>query len=62
MTTASSLLSRLIVEEEAASASEYAVLTAFVAVAVAAAVKLFDLGSVFTSLGTKVSATVGSAK
>lgn len=47
-------LMRLIKEEEGAAASEYAVLVALIVVAVAAAVALFDLGGIFTTVSDKV--------
>jgi Flp pilus assembly pilin Flp len=52
---------RLITEEEGASASEYAILVAFIAVAVAAAVALFDLGGIFEGLGSKVQGLIDGA-
>lgn len=55
------LMSRLVREEEGAAASEYAILVAFIAVFVAAAVKLFNLGDIFTTLGTKVKSLVSGA-
>ncbi|MFO1200625.1 MAG: Flp family type IVb pilin [Burkholderiaceae bacterium] len=41
-------------DEEGASASEYAILVAVVVVVVYAAVRLFDLGNIFTTVSTKV--------
>ena len=61
MSALSSMFKRLAKEEDGASASEYAILVAFVAVAVAAAVKLFNLNGVFTDLGTKVRNLVNGA-
>jgi len=55
------LMTRLVREEDGAAASEYAILVAFIAVAVAAAVKLFNLGDIFTTLGTKVKTLVTGA-
>lgn len=48
-------------EEDGASASEYAVLVALVVVAVAAAVKLFNLGGIYTTVSTKVQSCVTKA-
>jgi Flp pilus assembly pilin Flp len=48
------MLVRLVRDEEGAAASEYAILVALIAAAVAAAVALFDLGGIFTSVSTKV--------
>ena len=45
---------RLVKEEEGAAASEYAVLVALIVVAVAAAVALFNLGGIFTTVSEKV--------
>lgn len=56
------LIKDLIVQEDGASASEYAILVAFIAAAVAASIKLFDLNSVFSGLSTKVSGIVTNAK
>jgi Flp pilus assembly pilin Flp len=56
-----SMMARLVREEDGAAASEYAILVAFIAVAVAAAVKLFNLGDIFTGLGTKVKGLVDGA-
>lgn len=55
------LVTRLIREDEGAAASEYAILVAFIAVFVAAAVKLFSLGDIFTTLSTKVKELVSGA-
>ncbi len=56
-----SLFYRLVCEDEAAAASEYAILVAIVAVAVFAAVKLFDLNTIFTTVNGKVSNCVNAA-
>lgn len=61
MSELSTLVRRLAREEDGASASEYAILVAFIAVAVAAAVKLFNLNGVFTDLGGKVRSLVNGA-
>jgi len=45
---------RLVREEDGAAASEYAVLVALIVVAVAAAVKLFDLNNIYTTVANKV--------
>lgn len=50
---------RLSREETAAAASEYAIVVAFVAVAIAAAVAQFDLGNVFVVIATKVQGLLG---
>jgi len=47
-------------EEEAASASEYAILVALIVVAVAAAVNLFNLGGIFTTVSSKVQSCVNA--
>jgi Flp pilus assembly pilin Flp len=52
---------RLVNEEDGAAASEYAILVAFIAAAVAAAVILFDLGGIFRGLGTRVQALINTA-
>lgn len=64
-----SFVTRLIREEDGSSSSGYAihvaftaVLVAFIAVAVVTAVKQFDIGGVFMSLGGKVSNLLASAK
>lgn len=56
-----SMIARLCREDDGASASEYAILVAFISVRVAAAVKLFNLGDLFTALGIKVTNLVQSA-
>lgn len=48
------LVVRFLREEDGAAASEYAILVAVIAAAVAAAVKLFNLGDIFETVGTKV--------
>lgn len=48
-------------DESGASASEYAVLVALVVVAVAAAVKLFNLGGIYTTVSDKVTSCVNKA-
>jgi Flp pilus assembly pilin Flp len=55
------LFTRLAREEEGAAATEYAILVAFVAAAVAAAVGLFDLGTIFTTVSTNVLGWINSA-
>jgi len=52
------LMTRLVREEDGAAASEYAILVALIAVAVAAAVKLFDLGGIFGQVSTKVKSLI----
>lgn len=61
MKTLNELMVRLAREEDGAAASEYAILVAFIAVAVAAAVQLFDLGDIFGTLGAKVKGLVDGA-
>lgn len=56
-----SLTARLVREEEGAAASEYAILVAFIAAAVAAAVALFNLGGIFSTVSAKVIALINSA-
>jgi len=48
------LITRLLREEDGAAASEYAILVALIAVAIAAAVSQFNLGDIFTTVSTKV--------
>lgn len=47
-------IGRMIRDEDGAAASEYAVLVALIVVAVAAAVALFDLDTVFQTVSDKV--------
>jgi len=54
MTKFKALFSRLIREEEGAAASEYAVLVAIIIVAIAAAVKLFNLNAIFGTASNQV--------
>lgn len=61
MKTLNELMVRLAREEDGAAASEYAILVAFIAVAVAAAVKLFDLEGIFTGVGAKVQGLIDGA-
>jgi len=49
---------RLLREEEAASAVEYAIVVAFVAAAISAAVSQYDLGNIFVTIVTKVQSIV----
>ena len=56
-----SLLTRLVREEEAAAASEYAILVAVVAVSVFAAVKVFNISGIFTAVNTKVTGCVNAS-
>lgn len=53
------LVGRLVHEEDGAAASEYAILVALIAAAVATAVAVFDLNGIFTSVGNKVKGLVG---
>lgn len=55
------LMLRLAHEEDGAAATEYAILVAFIAAAVAAAVALFDLGGIFTTVSTNVTGWINSA-
>jgi Flp pilus assembly pilin Flp len=59
--TMRTLMTRLIREEEGAAATEYAILVAFVAAAVAAAVALFDLRTIFTTVSQNVLGWINSA-
>lgn len=61
MKTLNELMVRLAREEDGAAASEYAILVAFIAAAVAAAVALFDLGGIFTTVGNKVKDLIDGA-
>jgi Flp pilus assembly pilin Flp len=61
MQAISSLLQRLIDEESGASASEYAVLTAFIVAGVAAAVAAFDIQGIFTTLSDNINGFMASA-
>jgi Flp pilus assembly pilin Flp len=58
MTQLKTLLVRFVREEEGAAASEYAILVALIATAVAAAVALFDLGGIFTAVGLHVQSLI----
>ena len=60
MTTLKRLAVRFAAEEDGAAASEYAILVALIAVAVYAAVKLFNLNTIFSTVGNKVQQCVGS--
>ena len=51
---------RLCISEEGAAASEYAILVAVVAVAVYAAIRVFDINAVFTTVDGKVSTCVAA--
>ncbi len=55
------LITRLIREEDGAAAAEYAILLAFVAAAVGLAVSQFNLGGIFTEVGTQITTLVNSA-
>lgn len=59
MKNLNTMFARLVREDEGAAASEYAILVALIAAAVAAAVALFDLGGIFKSVGDKVKGLVG---
>lgn len=48
------LVTRFVCEEDGAAASEYAVLVAVIVVAVYAAVKVFNLSGIFTTVSGKV--------
>jgi len=61
MQTLKNLFVRLVREEEGAAAVEYAILVAFIAAAVAAAVALFDLGNIFSTVSSQVQSLIGSA-
>lgn len=55
------MMTRFVREEDGAAASEYAILVAFIAAAVAAAVILFDLNTIFQTVGDRVEGWVNSA-
>lgn len=55
------LTTRLVREEEGAAAAEYAILVAFIAAAVAAAVAMFDLNGIFETVSNKVKDAVENA-
>jgi len=61
MKNQNSLMNRLIREDDGAAASEYAILVAFIAAAVAAAVALFNLNDIFGTVANKVKALINSA-
>jgi len=52
------LVKGFVSEEDGASAVEYAILVAVIAVAVFAAVKVFNLNSIFETVNTKVDGCV----
>lgn len=54
-------LMQFIREEDGAAASEYAILVAFIAAAVAVAVKLFNLSDIFTKVSENVIGWISSA-
>ncbi len=54
-------MKQFIQDEDGASAAEYAILVAFIAVAVAAAVQLFNLGNIFSLVSTKVQTIINNA-
>lgn len=55
------MMTRFIREEDGAAASEYAILVAFIAAAVAAAVVLFNLGDIFGTVSNQVINLIGTA-
>jgi Flp pilus assembly pilin Flp len=55
------MMTRLIREEDGAAASEYAILVAFIAAAVAAAVSLFNLNNIFNTVSSKVVGWINNA-
>jgi Flp pilus assembly pilin Flp len=61
MQSIKNLFIRLVNEESGASASEYAVLTAFIVAGVAAAVALFDIQGIFTTLSDNITGFMNSA-
>lgn len=61
MNSVKSILARLVREEEGAAAAEYAILVAFIAGAVAAAVQLFHLDTIFSTVSSKVIGWVNNA-
>lgn len=54
MKTLNDIFARLVQEEDGAAASEYAILVAVIVVAVYAAVRLFNIGGIFTTVNAKV--------
>ena len=52
---------RLVREEDGAAAAEYAILVAFIAAAVAVAVVLFDLDTIFQTVSNNVQGWITSA-
>lgn len=54
-----SLMGRLAREEEGAAASEYAILVALIAAAVALAVQAFDLQGIFETVRERVITAIG---
>lgn len=61
MKSVQKLTLRVAREEEAAAATEYAIVVAFVASAVAATVKLYDLQAVFAEMSAHVWSVLSSA-
>jgi len=49
-----------VVDEEAASATEYAVLVALIVVAVTAAINIFNMGGIFTTVSQKVHSCINA--
>lgn len=54
MKTIKNLVARFIYEEDGAAASEYAILVAVIVVAVYAAVKLFNISGIFSTVNDRV--------
>ena len=61
MKSIQNVFTRLVREDEGAAAAEYAILVAFIAAAVAAAVILFDLEGIFTAVSDRVKGWIDSA-
>lgn len=61
MQSIQNLLARLVREDDGAAAAEYAILVAFIAAAVAAAVALFDLETIFQTVSTRVIGWINSS-
>jgi Flp pilus assembly pilin Flp len=61
MSTIKRLMLRLSREEEGAAAAEYAILVAFIAGAVAAAVAVFNLNNIFSTVSSKLISWINSA-
>ncbi|MCB1907093.1 MAG: Flp family type IVb pilin [Rhodocyclaceae bacterium] len=61
MKSMKNLIVRLVREEEGAAATEYAILAALIASAVALAVAAFDLDGIFTDVSTHIKGKISAA-